>query len=116
LVIVTSKAFPLQPAYSGCRGNAFDVTITKRIDHLLTGTDVGVAFSLYIGTGQEVINPLGNSDIKSVPSATAVGSGRKLCCSSNLSQDASAFPDLHRAAQLSSAAYSGCRGNAFEIS
>ena len=34
-------------AYSGCRGNAFDVTITKRIDHLLTGTDVGVAFSLY---------------------------------------------------------------------
>ncbi|KAJ5480404.1 hypothetical protein N7530_005913 [Penicillium desertorum] len=28
---------------------------------------------------------------------------------------ASAFPDLHRAAQLSSAAYSGCRGNAFDV-
>jgi hypothetical protein len=34
-------------AYSGCRGNAFDVTITKRVNDILTGTDVGVAFSLY---------------------------------------------------------------------
>ncbi|KAJ6167385.1 hypothetical protein N7497_000228 [Penicillium chrysogenum] len=32
-------------AYSGCRGNAFDVTITKRIDHLLTGTDGFIGYS-----------------------------------------------------------------------